>query len=87
MGIVSISEAKISFSKFINRAAYGRERIVVTSHGEPRAAIISIDDLNRLEVLEEEQDAAMLAQAIATETEFYSVGEVEAELARLESTE
>jgi hypothetical protein len=29
----------------------------------------------------------MLAQAIATETEFYSVGEVEAELARLESTE
>jgi prevent-host-death family protein len=87
MGIVSISEAKISFSKFINRAAYGRERIVVTSHGEPRAAIISIDDLNRLEVLEEEQDAAMLAQAIATETEFYSVSEVEAELARLESTE
>ena len=87
MGIVSISEAKISFSKFINRAAYGRERIVVTSHGEPRAAIISIDDLNWLEELEEEREAAMLAQAIATETEFYSVGEVEAELARMESTE
>jgi prevent-host-death family protein len=87
MAMISISEAKISFSKFINRAAYGRERIVVTSHGEPRAAIISIDDLNRLEELEEEREAAMLAQAIATETEFYSVGEVGAELARLESTE
>jgi hypothetical protein len=45
--------------------------------------MVHIDDLNRLEELEEEREAAMLAQAIATETEFYSVGEVEAELARL----
>ena len=47
--------------------------------------MLRIDDLNRLEEQEEERDAAMLAQAIATETEFYSVEQVETELARLES--
>jgi len=52
----------------------------------PRAfQVLRIDDLNRLEEQEEERDAAMLAQAIATETEFYSVEQVETELARLES--
>jgi len=45
---------------------------------------MSIDDLCWLEELEEECDAIMLAQAIATETEFYSVEQVETELARLE---
>ena len=87
MTLISVSEAKVAFSKFVNRAAYGRERIVVTSHGQPKAALISIDDLRRLEEMEEKWDAAMLAKAIATETKFYSVAEVEAELACLESTE
>ena len=80
----SISEVKTSFSKFINRVSYGRERIVVTSHGQPKAALIGIDDLRRLETLEEEQEAAMLAEAISSETRFYSVAEIEAELATLE---
>jgi len=87
MTLISVSEAKISFSKFINRAAYGQERIVVTSHGQPKAALISIDDLQRLEALEEERDAAMLAKAIATETRFHSMVETETELTCSESTE
>ena len=86
MIVISISEVKTSFSKLINRAAYGQERIVVTSHGQPKAALISIDDLQRLEELEEKWDAALLAEAIATETEFYSAAEVETELACLKST-
>ena len=86
MGLISISDAKVSFSKFVNRVAYGKERIVITSHGQPKAALISIDDLRHLEELEEEREAAMLAEAIATETEFYSVAEVEAELFSTAST-
>ena len=87
MSLISVSDAKVSFSKFVNRVAYGKERLVITSHGQPKAALISIDDLQQLEELEEEREAAMLAEAIATETEFYSVGEVEAELSGLASTE
>ena len=59
---VSVTEAKKSFSEFLNRAAYGNERIVVTSHDKPKAAVISIEDLPRLEWLEDVA-AAMEADA------------------------
>jgi len=49
----SVTEAKRSFSELLNRAAYAGERIVVTSHGNPKAAVISIEDLRRLEWLED----------------------------------
>ena len=52
MTVISLSEVKTAFSKFVNRAAYGQERIVVTSHGQPKAALISIHDLQRLEEFE-----------------------------------
>ncbi len=62
MSRVSVTEAKKSFSEFLNRAAYGQERIVVTSHRKPKAAVISIEDLRRLEELEE-----ALAEALEAE--------------------
>ncbi len=61
MGRVSVTEAKKSFSEFLNRAAYGNERIVVTSHNKPKAAVISIEDLRRLEWLE---DIAAATEAV-----------------------
>lgn len=50
---VSVTEAKKSFSEFLNRAAFGQERIVITSHKKPKAAVVSIEDLRRLERLED----------------------------------
>jgi prevent-host-death family protein len=64
MTLISVSEAKSAFSKFVNRAAYGRERIVVTSHGQPKAALIGLDDLERLEQMEEMQDALAAYEAV-----------------------
>ena len=49
----SVTEAKRSLSELLNRAAFGRERIVITSHDKPKAAVISIEDLRRLERLED----------------------------------
>ena len=57
MGGVSISELKDGLSEFINRAAYGRERILILSRGKPKAAVISVRDLERLEELEDAQAA------------------------------
>ncbi len=44
-----IREVKQSLSKYLNRVVYGRERIIIHSRGEPKAALISIEDLHRLE--------------------------------------
>jgi prevent-host-death family protein len=80
MTTTSISELKSALSEFLNRAAYGRERIIVASRGRPKAAVISIEDLRRLEELE---DALAAHEAL----EAYEAGEttpweeVKAELA------
>ena len=79
MSLISVTDAKVSFSKFINRVAYGRERLVITSHGKPRAALVSVDDLRQLEEMEDAQAAREgLAAYRAGETVPWS--EVKAEL-------
>lgn len=57
MGIVSISQLKNSLSEYLNRVAFGQERIIVSSRGKPKAAVISLADLELLEELEEAQAA------------------------------
>lgn len=84
MTLVSVSDAKTSFSKLINRVAYGRERIVLTSHGQPKAALVSMDDLRRLEELE---DAQAVSDALAEHErgETITLAELEAELSEATS--
>lgn len=62
--VVSAAEAKNKFSEIIGRAAYGRERIIVERKGKPLAAVISIEDLKRLEELEDEVDSRLLQEAV-----------------------
>ena len=45
---VTMTELKRSLGDLVNRAAYGREWIVLVSHGRPKAAIVSIEDLEML---------------------------------------
>ena len=54
---VSVRELKDALSAFLNRAAYGHERVIVTSRGKPKAAVISVEDLYLLEELEDAQAA------------------------------
>jgi prevent-host-death family protein len=48
---VGTHEAKTRLSEYLNRVAYGGERIVVERHGKPIAALVSVEDLRRLEAL------------------------------------
>lgn len=41
---VSIGEVKRDISELVNRVAYAGERIVLTSRGKPKAALVSIED-------------------------------------------
>ncbi|MBL7184117.1 MAG: type II toxin-antitoxin system Phd/YefM family antitoxin [Anaerolineae bacterium] len=52
MDTVSIAEVKRSISTIVNRVAFGRERIILTSRGKPKAALVSIEDLQKLKVLD-----------------------------------
>jgi prevent-host-death family protein len=45
---VSIGEVKRDISGLVNRVAYGGERILLTSRGKPKAALVSVEDYKRL---------------------------------------
>lgn len=47
---VSIGQVKRDISELVNRVAYGRERIVLTSRGKPKAVLVSLADYERLQL-------------------------------------
>jgi prevent-host-death family protein len=63
--MMSISEARKQLAELVNRAAYRRERIVLGRRGKKVAAIVSADDLELLEALEDAADLRAIAQALA----------------------
>ena len=54
---VSMTQAKNELADVVNRAAYGGKRIILLSRGKPKAAIISFEDLQVLEGLQEGKKA------------------------------
>jgi prevent-host-death family protein len=60
---VAAAEARENFAEVQNRVSFGQERILVTRHGKGLAAVISVDDLEQLEALEEMVDRELLRQA------------------------
>ena len=53
---ISTREARENFSDVINRAAYGKERVILTRRGKPLVAVVPIDDVEVLETLEDKID-------------------------------
>ncbi len=53
---VTSTEARKNLSDLIGAAAYASERTVVTRKGKPMAAIVSIEDLEAMEALEDQMD-------------------------------
>ena len=48
---LSVSKAREEFPEIVNRAAYGKERTIVSRRGKDLAAVIPMDDLRLLERL------------------------------------
>lgn len=46
---VSAAEAKAGLSSLVSKVEYGNERFVIERRGRPVAALVSIEDLERLE--------------------------------------
>ena len=48
---ITTAEARKNMSELLNRAAYGKERFVVTRHGTPLVAIVPLEELTLLDRL------------------------------------
>jgi prevent-host-death family protein len=58
---VTAHEAKTALGALLLRASVDRQRVVITRHGAPVAAVIGIHDLEKLEQLEKEKHEAATA--------------------------
>ena len=56
MGQVSTVDARKQISEIINRAAFGKERMILTRRGKELVAVVPIEDLKLLEALEDRID-------------------------------
>jgi prevent-host-death family protein len=64
-GHLSVSEARESFADLVNRVAYRKERVLVTRHGKPIAAVIPIEQVEFLERAEDAYDNRLADEALA----------------------
>ena len=53
---VSTAEARKKLAEIVNRVAYGKEPIVLTRRGEKIAALISMEELELLQLIEDHMD-------------------------------
>ena len=62
---VPASTLRANLSEHLNRVAYSGERVVLERRGKAVAALVSIEDLELLEKLEDELDVALARERIA----------------------
>jgi prevent-host-death family protein len=62
---VSTAEAREQFSDLVNRAAYGKERVVVLRRGKEVAALVPIEDVRLLDAIEQRMDLDEARTALA----------------------
>jgi prevent-host-death family protein len=78
---LTTTKARDEFADTVNRAAYGKERVILHRRGKAIAAVVPIEDLRLLEQLEDEIDVAAAKRVRDDPTEeAIPWGDVKAEL-------
>ncbi|MBW2241610.1 MAG: type II toxin-antitoxin system Phd/YefM family antitoxin [Deltaproteobacteria bacterium] len=62
---IRVSEARGDFSEIVDRAAHRHERVRLSRHGKEVAAMVPIEDLELLELLEDRLDLDAMREALA----------------------
>ena len=65
METMNVVDARRNFSEVMARVAYQRQRVVIERKGRPMMALISLEDLHRLEALERDAGDARMRRAAA----------------------
>lgn len=61
---IGVSDARDHLSDVVDRVRYAADRVVLTKRGRDVGAIISIDDLKLLELLEDQLDVRAARKAL-----------------------
>jgi prevent-host-death family protein len=61
---IPISDARQNLAELCNRVAYGGERLLIARRGKARVALVSVEDLELLELLEDAIDLAAARNAL-----------------------
>lgn len=64
MSLVPVSKARHDMKDIVNRVAYGKERIYLTSHDKKMVAIVPIEDVEALEAMEMAEDIRIAEERI-----------------------
>lgn len=62
MNTIAVTNARGQLSELINKVAYAKERISLTRQNKPVAYLISVEDMQLLEMLEDKSDILELEQ-------------------------
>ena len=73
---ITTAEARKNFADIVNKVAYGKEPIVLTRRGQEVAALISIDELELLQQIEDHIDIEDAKKALAEPAESISAKDV-----------
>lgn len=60
--VFPLTAARSRLGELVNRARFGRERVILTEHGTPVAALISVDELAELQAATDGADLATVAR-------------------------
>ena len=84
---MALSQAREELAELVNLVHYRNERVVLLRHGRPMAALISAEDLELFQQLEDEADMRAAEEALAdpeNQGTPISWDEVKAEFERLD---
>ena len=73
---ISTAEARKNFADIVNKVAYGKEPIVLTRRGQEVAALVSMDELELLQQIEDYIDIEDAKKALAEPGENITAKEV-----------
>ena len=62
---VTTAEARKKLAEIVNKVAYGKEPVVLTRRGEEIAALISMEELELLQLIEDHMDIEDAKKALA----------------------
>jgi len=65
MTTVTTAEARKKLAEIVNKVAYGKEPIILTRRGEEIAALISMEELELLQLIEDHIDIEDAKKALA----------------------
>ena len=80
MKTVTATALREECAEALNAAAYRDERVIITKHGKPVAALISADDLEMFEALEDAADLGVVRRRLAEPDESVALEEALGEL-------